>query len=55
LEETPWGVINGYIELPTAPGLGLVLNEAEVQKQHTYTEELGGEWFHDADGSVADW
>jgi galactonate dehydratase len=53
--ETPWTVVNGYVELPTSPGLGLVINEAEVQKQHRYTEELGGEWFHEADGSVADW
>jgi galactonate dehydratase len=53
--ETPWTVTNGYVELPTASGLGISLNEAEVQKQHTYTEELGGEWFYEADGSVADW
>jgi galactonate dehydratase len=53
--ETPWSVLDGHIALPTAPGLGLVINETEVQKQHPYTEELGGEWFHDADGSVADW
>jgi galactonate dehydratase len=53
--ETPWPVVNGHIELPTAPGIGLVINEKEVQKQQQYTEELGGEWFHDADGSVADW
>ena len=53
--ESPWTVVNGHIELPGAPGLGLAINEAVVQRQHPYTEELGGEWFHDADGSVADW
>lgn len=53
--EEPWAVNNGFIELPTQPGLGFTINEAEVQKQHTYTEELGGEFFYDQDGSVADW
>ena len=53
--EEPWPVNGGYIELPTQPGLGFTINEAEVQKQHTYTEELGGEFFYDQDGSVADW
>jgi galactonate dehydratase len=53
--EEPWPVRGGYIELPTQPGLGFTINEAEVQKQHTYTEELGGEFFYDQDGSVADW
>lgn len=53
--EEPWAVNNGFIELPTQPGLGFTINEAEVQKQHSYTEELGGEFFYDQDGSVADW
>ena len=53
--EEPWPVKGGYIELTTQPGLGFTINEAEVQKQHTYTEELGGEFFYDQDGSVADW
>ncbi len=53
--ESPWKVVDGYIELPTAPGLGVTPNEAEIVKRHQYAEELGGEWFHEADGSVADW
>jgi galactonate dehydratase len=53
--QEPWTVQNGYIELPTVPGLGFEVNEAEVRKQHTYTEELGGEFYYDQDGSVADW
>lgn len=53
--ESSWEVKNGFIELPTAAGLGITLNEAEVRKQHQYTEELGGEWFHESDGSVVDW
>ncbi|MEZ4863512.1 MAG: galactonate dehydratase [Caldilineaceae bacterium] len=53
--ETPWQVKESYIDLPTQPGLGFTINEREVQKQHSYTEELGGEFFYDQDGSVADW
>ncbi|MCB0080017.1 MAG: galactonate dehydratase, partial [Caldilineaceae bacterium] len=53
--QEPWTVNNSYIELPTEPGLGFTINEAEVQKLHEYTEELGGEFFYDQDGSVADW
>lgn len=49
-----WTVKNGYVELPTAPGLGFEVDEAEVARMSAYTEELGGEWFYD-DGSVADW
>jgi len=50
-----WPVVNGFIELPTTPGLGFEINEAEVAKTVTYREELGGEHFYDSDGSVADW
>ena len=50
-----WPVVNGFIELPTKPGLGFEINEAEVAKTVTYREELGGEHFYDSDGSVADW
>jgi len=50
-----WPVVNGFIELPTKPGLGFEINEAEAAKTVTYREELGGEHFYDSDGSVADW
>lgn len=50
-----WRVKDGYIELPTAPGLGIEVDEAEAAKMATYREELGGEHFYDDDGSVADW
>ena len=53
--ENPWQVVQGYIELPNTPGLGIVVDEEAVRQQHKFTEELGGEWFHEADGSVADW
>jgi galactonate dehydratase len=51
----PWQVINGHIELPTKPGLGFEINEDALKETATYREELGGEHFHEIDGSVADW
>ncbi len=53
--EQEWQVVAGHIALPTQPGLGFAINEAEVTKSTTYSEELGGEWFYESDGSVADW
>jgi galactonate dehydratase len=50
-----WQVVDGHIELPTRPGLGFEVNEAEVAKETTYREELGGEYYYETDGSVADW
>ena len=51
----PWLVRDGHIDLPTRPGLGFELDEREAQQNHTYQEELGGEFYYLADGSVADW
>jgi galactonate dehydratase len=50
-----WKVVNGYAELPMVPGLGLEVDEKQVAKMSQITEELGGEWFYESDGSVADW
>ena len=51
-----WQVRDGYIDLPTKPGLGFEVDEKEVEKHHAdYEEELGGEFYHESDGSVADW
>jgi galactonate dehydratase len=51
-----WEVRDGHIELPTRPGLGFEIVEKEVtQDRGRYEEELGGEFFHEADGSAADW
>ena len=51
----PWEVVNGHIELPTKPGLGIEINEDALKETATYTEELGGEHYYEIDGSVADW
>jgi len=50
-----WTVKDGYIELPTVPGLGIDVDEKEAATLSKYREELGGEHFYDDDGSVADW
>ena len=56
LLQEDWVVKDGYIELPQRPGLGFEVNPetAEVNLD-TYEEELGGEYFYQGDGSVADW
>jgi galactonate dehydratase len=51
----PWQVVDGYIALPTRPGLGLEIDASILQQECAYTEELGGEFYYDSDGSVADW
>jgi len=50
-----WQVRDGYIDLPTRPGLGFEIDEREAERNRVYEEELGGEFYHGADGSVADW
>ena len=56
LLQAPWVVKNGHIESPAKPGLGfdLIPEEAE-QNLGLYEEELGGEYYYETDGSVADW
>ncbi len=55
LLETDFVVEGGHVALPTQPGLGFTINEAEAQQNVEYREELGGEFYHPADGSVVDW
>jgi galactonate dehydratase len=51
----PWQVRDGHIELPVQPGLGFEIDERALEQEARYQEELGGEFYHPADGSVADW
>lgn len=51
-----WLVKDGYIDLPTTPGLGFEINEQEAEQNHlAYEEELGGEFYHSIDNSIVDW
>lgn len=55
LFKQPFQVHDGYIELPTAPGLGVDVDE-EAMKEMIYTgEHQNPMWVHEDDGSVADW
>lgn len=46
---------NGYIDIPTAPGLGVEINEAYVEERakigHRWRNPV---WTHE-DGSIAEW
>lgn len=56
LFEKPWVVKDGYIDLPTKPGLGFDIIADKAERDcGVYEEELGGEYMHPDDGSVADW
>ena len=55
LLQEDWQVKDGYIDLPTKPGLGFDIDEDAAERTIDYTEELGGEFFYPSDGSVADW
>jgi galactonate dehydratase len=55
LLETDFRVIGGHVALPTQPGLGFTVNEAEAQQNVEYREELGGQFYHPADASIVDW
>lgn len=51
-----WQVKDGYIDLPVKPGLGFEIEEKEAEQDcGDYREELGGEFYYESDGSVADW
>ena len=50
-----WRVVDGHVELPERPGLGIEIDEKAVSNRVPYQEELGGEHFYETDGSVADW
>ncbi len=55
LLRSEWQVVEGSIKLPEAPGLGFEIDPEEAEKVIEYSEELGGEFYHPADGSVVDW
>ncbi len=56
LLQNPWLVRDGHIALPTAPGLGVEPDPQVAERTlETWEEELGGEYYHPSDQSVADW
>jgi galactonate dehydratase len=60
LLKKPWEVVDGHIALWDTPGLGVEVDEVEATKTYDgdaygYHRELGGEYYYENDGSVADW
>jgi galactonate dehydratase len=51
----PFVVKDGYIDVPQSPGLGVTLNEAWIAERPLSPLPDVGRWFHEDDGSVADW
>lgn len=51
----PFVVSDGYIELPSKPGLGIEVDEAYFAAHPLGEQRDGGRWYHADDGSVADW
>ena len=42
--------------MPDKPGLGIEIDEDAAERDcGEYAEELGGEFYYESDGSVADW
>ncbi|CAM4217863.1 galactonate dehydratase [Paenibacillus endophyticus] len=51
----PFVVTDGYLEIPTGPGLGIEVDE-DALKDKLYAGDWDTpRWFHEDDGSVADW
>ncbi|QGQ95949.1 galactonate dehydratase [Paenibacillus psychroresistens] len=53
--KTPFIVKDGYLEIPTAPGLGIEVDEDALHDQRYDGDWDTPRWFHEDDGSVADW
>ncbi len=53
--KNPFVVKDGFIELPTGPGLGIEVDEEYLQTIPLGPRDDVGRWFNDDDGSVADW
>jgi galactonate dehydratase len=53
--KNPFVVKDGYIELPTGPGLGIEVDEEFVRERPLGPKPDVGVWFHEDDNSVADW
>lgn len=51
----PFVMKDGYIELPTKPGLGIELDDEAVNQKRMDKGWKLSPWFHEDDGSVADW
>lgn len=53
--KNPFVIQDGYVELPTAPGLGVEPDEDWIAARPLERLPDVGRWFFEDDGSVADW
>ena len=53
--KTPFVVNDGYIDVPHGPGLGIEVDEEQIQEKRYDGSWDTPRWFHEDDGSVADW
>ena len=54
--KNPFKVRDGYVDLPTAPGLGIELDEELMKKNDMYGHDWKNQESYDPDdGSVTDW
>ena len=51
----PFVIKDGYLEVPTAPGLGIEVDEDAIREMRYDGDWDTPRWFHEDDGSVADW
>lgn len=51
----PFEVVDGYVELPKGPGLGIEIDEEAIREKSYAGDWDTPRWYHDDDGSVADW
>lgn len=53
--KSPFEVKDGYIDLPTAPGLGIELDEDKIARMKYPGDWETPIWYHEDDGSFAEW
>jgi galactonate dehydratase len=51
----PFTQVDGYVEVPTGPGLGIEVDEAALADKLYDGQWQTPRWYHADDGSVADW
>jgi galactonate dehydratase len=51
----PFVVKDGYLDIPTGPGLGIEVDEEAIKDKLYAGDWDTPRWFHTDDGSVADW
>lgn len=55
LLKQPFVVRDGFIDVPTGPGLGFEIDEMSIQELVYSGDHQNPMWVHEDDGSVADW